>query len=231
MFLLIIRKNLVFLLIISNLFFSMKAFAGNCDYPDDRAKDGSLCGDRAASVRPGGRNPDTDWLVWAGLIGVAAFFYFNSKNSSSGNQNSKTNYENIPRKPNFTNQNKFVNKVEYKKEQNIKYNVHVASNSAKAKAEKVIRRDFGYALDMMYIKNFEQAVSISEISGGNEYDAAVKYMLIQLNIMHPGDISSRNFVNSHSFNMKRVLSKCFMDKSDYFEQLNELRSKHGLEKI
>ena len=56
----------------------MKVFAGNCDYPDDRAKDGSRCGDRAASVRPGGRNPDTDWLVWAGLIGVAAFFYFNS---------------------------------------------------------------------------------------------------------------------------------------------------------
>lgn len=226
MFFLIIRKNLMFLLIISNFFFSMKAFAGNCDYPDDRAKDGSRCGDRAASVRPGGRNPDTDWLVWAGLIGVAAFFYFNSKNSGSSNH-SKTNYESIPRKPNFTNQNKF----EYKNKPDINDNIHVASNSAKAKAEKVIRRDFGYALDMMYIKNFEQAVSVAEISGGNEYDAAVKYMLIQLNIMHPGDISSRNFVNSHSFNMKRVLSKCFMNKSDYFEQLNELRSKHGLEKI
>ena len=27
---------------------------GNCQYPDDRAADGSRCGDRAASVRPGG---------------------------------------------------------------------------------------------------------------------------------------------------------------------------------
>ena len=227
MFLLIIRKSLVFLLIISNLFFSIKVFAGNCDYPDDRAKDGSRCGDRAASVRPGGRNPDTDWIVWAGLIGVAAFFYFNSKNSGSSNKTSKTNYESIPTKPNFTNPNKF----QYKNKLDINDNIHVASNSAKAKAEKVIRRDFGYALDMMYIKNFEQAVSIAEVSGGNEYDAAVKYMLIQLNIMYPGDKGSRDFVNSHSFNMKRVLSKCFMAKSDYFEQLNELRSKHRLEKI
>ena len=231
MFLPIISKNLVFLLIISNLFISMKVFAGNCDYPDDRAKDGSRCGDRAASVRPGGRNPDTDWLVWAGLIGVAAFFYFNSKNSGSSNKNSKTNYESIPRKPNFTNKNKFENKVEYKKEQDINYNIHVASNSAKARAEKVIRRDFGYALDMMYIKNFEQAVSIAEVSGGNEYDAAVKYMLIQLNIMYPGDKSSKDFVNSHSYNMKRVLSKCLMGTSNYLAELNKLRSKHGLEKI
>ena len=28
---------------------------GNCDYSDDIAADGSNCGDRAASVRPGGR--------------------------------------------------------------------------------------------------------------------------------------------------------------------------------
>ena len=27
---------------------------GNCQFPDDRAADGSRCGDRAASVRPGG---------------------------------------------------------------------------------------------------------------------------------------------------------------------------------
>lgn len=28
---------------------------GPCDVPSDLAKDGSLCGDRAASERPGGR--------------------------------------------------------------------------------------------------------------------------------------------------------------------------------
>lgn len=31
------------------------AGGGNCDRPTDRAADGTLCGDRAASERPGGR--------------------------------------------------------------------------------------------------------------------------------------------------------------------------------
>lgn len=30
---------------------------GNCQYEDDRAEDGSRCGNRAASRRPGGANP------------------------------------------------------------------------------------------------------------------------------------------------------------------------------
>jgi hypothetical protein len=49
---------------------SLSACSGNCDYPTDRAKDGSICGDRAASVRPGGRNPDTDW-IWLIVVGGA----------------------------------------------------------------------------------------------------------------------------------------------------------------
>lgn len=31
------------------------ALAGNCTYPSDQAADGSRCGDRASSVRPGGK--------------------------------------------------------------------------------------------------------------------------------------------------------------------------------
>lgn len=34
---------------------SSHLYAGNCNYPDDIAADGSRCGGRAASVRPGGR--------------------------------------------------------------------------------------------------------------------------------------------------------------------------------
>ncbi|XSG82871.1 MAG: hypothetical protein ACPW61_03580 [Methyloligella sp. ZOD6] len=33
---------------------STSAIAGPCNVPSDRASDGSLCGDRAASQRPGG---------------------------------------------------------------------------------------------------------------------------------------------------------------------------------
>ena len=34
---------------------TLPAFAGPCDVPSDRARDGSRCGDRAASEKPGGR--------------------------------------------------------------------------------------------------------------------------------------------------------------------------------
>ena len=65
--------------------------SGPCNYPDDRARDGSRCGDRAASVRPGGRNPDTDWIKYLvlGFIAIAAFSAMGSS-SSSGSTSSKS---------------------------------------------------------------------------------------------------------------------------------------------
>jgi hypothetical protein len=48
---------------------------GRCDYPDDRAKDGSRCGARSAQSRPGGRNPDGNRLLWTlGALGLVAYF-------------------------------------------------------------------------------------------------------------------------------------------------------------
>ncbi|GEM_PF-1710274 len=41
---------------------SFGAVAGNCNYPDDIAADGSICGGRAASVRPGGEVPPPEDL-------------------------------------------------------------------------------------------------------------------------------------------------------------------------
>lgn len=40
---------------------SASAVAGNCTYPDDIAADGSICGGRAASVRPGGEVPPPEY--------------------------------------------------------------------------------------------------------------------------------------------------------------------------
>lgn len=40
---------------------SASAVAGNCTYPDDIAADGSICGGRAASVRPGGYEPPPEY--------------------------------------------------------------------------------------------------------------------------------------------------------------------------
>ncbi len=42
---------------------SVPAVAGNCDYPDELAKDGSICGARAASVRAGGYTPPPEYAA------------------------------------------------------------------------------------------------------------------------------------------------------------------------
>lgn len=43
------------IIIVAMLMISASAFAGTCDYSWQTAKDGSLCGDRAADRRAGGR--------------------------------------------------------------------------------------------------------------------------------------------------------------------------------
>ncbi|MCU3985014.1 hypothetical protein [Enterobacter mori] len=40
---------------------SFGVHANRCDYPDQLAKDGSLCGARAASIRPGGYTPPPEY--------------------------------------------------------------------------------------------------------------------------------------------------------------------------
>ena len=48
-------KSILCLMAAATVLVSSVAFAGPCTYPTDRAADGSKCGDRASTVRPGGK--------------------------------------------------------------------------------------------------------------------------------------------------------------------------------
>lgn len=52
-------KKLILAVLLASV--SASVFAGNCTYPDDIAADGSICGGRAASVRPGGEVPPPEY--------------------------------------------------------------------------------------------------------------------------------------------------------------------------
>ena len=52
------NKTMIALILVPVLGGSMQAVAGPCGVPSDTASDGSRCGGRAASERPGGRNHD-----------------------------------------------------------------------------------------------------------------------------------------------------------------------------
>ena len=215
-------------------FFSLTSCTrGQCDYPDDRARDGSRCGDRAASVRPGGRNPDTDWLVWLTLISVGIFVgakVLGSTNTSSPSSNLKP-----------SNTSRVVSNSQTRNAQSNHGLTRVGRADAlpnlnqtiadKASTEKVIRRDFGYALDPMIISIFEGVVAEAARGGQNEYDAAIVYMMIQMNTLYAGSDGPKNFVDIHSHNILRILSKASENRSGYIETLNEIRGNHNLPKL
>jgi len=66
----------VYLLVI--VFLNQLLGSGPCDYPTDIAMDGSLCGQRAASVRSGGRNPTVFWITWFLIFAGVAYFVFHT---------------------------------------------------------------------------------------------------------------------------------------------------------
>ena len=207
-----------------------KGFAGQCDYPDDRARDGSRCGDRAASVRPGGRNPDTDWLIWVVLAGVGIFAGikvmgsmanhppFSNKKSINTNQ---TVFK-VPKKQSYTN---LDHSVSLRAENRPAINQTLAN---KASTEHVIIRDFGYVLEPLTIPIFEGVVEEAARQGLNEYDAAIVFMFAQMFSLSPGSVSSKNFVDLHTHNLLRLLSKSTDPRSNYVATINEIRSNHNL---
>ena len=48
------KKVFALFLVVLSLGASAQAFAGSCEHRTDRAKDGSVCGDRSADARKGG---------------------------------------------------------------------------------------------------------------------------------------------------------------------------------
>lgn len=50
----IMKKIISMLLVVMAIGASAQVYAGSCDHSTDRAKDGSVCGDRSADARKGG---------------------------------------------------------------------------------------------------------------------------------------------------------------------------------
>ena len=210
------------LLLFSFPMFIFTGVAGQCDYPDDIASDGSLCGNRASSVKPGGRNPGIDTLLWVGFIGGGIFIAFKMLNSS-GEFTSRSST------PSFnTGRSNSGLKTKSNPTCAVKKNIFKTAVATKSSTEEVIRRDFGYALDHVILPIFQSIVEETANSGHNEHDAAIVFMTVQMNALYPGSDLSRNFVDMHSHNLLRVLPKATDDQAGYINALNEIRVNHNL---
>lgn len=149
--------------------------SGPCDYPDDRAKDGSRCGNRAASVRPGGRNPDTDWIIWLIVGGIAVYFI-----STSSQPRNKPK----PRKSSSTNSKIGTSRRSTQPVEQAPPLRETVTKTTEAlnkkKIEGILKTTFEETVDPHFQQIFDTIVSDTEALGGNEYDAASRFILANI---------------------------------------------------
>ena len=170
---------------------SLIACSGNCDYPTDRAKDGSICGDRAASVRPGGRNPDTDWIIWLLVAGGAVTWFVSSNNKKDRNSrnrvpNNTSNNASFNRKPRIKplpiNKNTEDN-INRPKAQNSVSGSQTKKPETKidiSKVKRILQSDFNYVCPPYLKVSLEAVCQQAGEMGGTNFDAAARMILVEI---------------------------------------------------
>lgn len=158
-------------------------------------------------------------VIWSFFnIGTAASFFYAMQNKDIGFN---------PKNDDIFSKS-FTESSEFQNRKNVNDLNSNSINSAKADVEKIIRRDFGYALDILFVKTFEKIVSDGLKRGKNEYDIAIKYMLVQINTMHPTkDQRTIDFVDLHTKNIMNIINRS-SERSAIIEKTNEIRKKYFL---
>ena len=217
--------------------FLSAASAGRCDYPSDIARDGSRCGDRAASVRPGGRNPDTDWIFWAIAlgIGVVVCSKIMSASSSQGNrtpnreekkiqasQRSSCNYEGSINVQNSL--------IDIQEDEGGFESPNRAVN--KTAVRKILTEAYEELIQPYQEDVFSMVCEQTAEMGGNNQDAAARYVLVQIGSIY--DMPGSNITQYVDRATKKLAARrnlLFLPMPGYITALNEMRKSRGLNSI
>ncbi|MDB3891676.1 hypothetical protein N9368_01025 [Alphaproteobacteria bacterium] len=195
--------------------------SGPCDYPDDRAKDGSRCGDRAASVRPGGRNPDFDKFLW-GVLALGGVIGFISLASSGGTKKTHQRSPVAQREQPPTSTTSTSEKSPIQNARQAKLN----QAPTFANIESVLRKEFDYAIDPMFAQTFTEICEACEKQKYTASDGAILYMLAVISMITPSkaDESMKRFVLKHLLKCEEVLPRGNLPKEKTKNHLVTLRT-------
>jgi hypothetical protein len=215
--------------------------SGQCDYPDDRARDGSRCGDRAASVRPGGRNPDTDWIFWVLGIGAVGWLLLSSSGKSSpptrmdsvasntGRQSATSTTSRPPPPPTGA-----INRPLPRTAKDLPGKPPSRSQEIpfEGKARNVLRAFFDVEVESMFEPAFQGVCKQVEENGGNSFDAATHYMLTQIGSFEgiPG-ANIDSYVDIHTRNIMGIVDRLTIEPESMPHALNLLRTMRNLKPI
>jgi len=228
------KKNFVSVAFLLLLLSSSLAFSGVCDYPDERAKDGSMCGDRAASVKPGGRNPDTDWIVWAIIIGGGVFFLIKITNKRPHNssdkyrtqqQTKRTSYEPASHQEDASH----IKKSIYTSDQANSSEKISKEDIERNKVLGILRVTFDQAVEPEFMVMLDKMILQTIELGGNNYDAASRYVMAYMGSMDgiPGD-NITQYYDIQTRNLYRNRHKATLFQELLLDGLNEIRASRGL---
>mgnify|MGYP000421518253 CR=1 FL=1 len=235
-----LQKLLSTIIIAFVLTSSLSACSGNCDYPTDRAKDGSICGDRAASVRPGGRNPDTDWIIWLVVVGGAIAWFVSSNNKKDRNNtpptskhaNNRASFNRAPNDKPLPINRKPTSNVNAPKE-------HVSVSGDKtqktqtkidiSKVKRILQLDFNYVSPPYLKVSLEAVCEQTGEMGGTNFDAAARLILVEIGSYEGMNGDNINwFVDAQTQNLFKYKSRMTIGTVGLVHALNMFRAFRGL---
>jgi len=192
--------------------------SGPCDYPDDRARDGSRCGDRAASVRLGGRNPDLIKFFYGVLTVGGGFLVFKLMANSS----QKPKLDETSRAPHVQSSQLGRRREEKKQAPASK---PTQKESMLAAIERVLWKEFDYKIDHMFLGTYQEIAASVEKQNYTPSDGAILYMLAVISIMNPSlaDDKAKSFVNKHITTCQRLLPSGNLPQEETSEHLKMVK--------
>ena len=97
-----------------------------------------------------------------------------------------------------------------------------------SKVKSILHNNFNYRPDMHQSFILKDICKQAKLQGVNEYDAAIMFMMDQMNSLQGGGDDVKAFIGTHCHNIKSVLSLAHSPYSEIIAMLTEIEKNHGM---
>lgn len=98
----------------------------------------------------------------------------------------------------------------------------------KSKVKSVLNDNFNYPVTGFQKPTLSAICNNAKHNGVNEYDAAIMFMMVQMNMLEGNSTDVISFIKKHTNNIKSVQSLAASPESDVSQMLSEIHTKHGI---
>ncbi|MCC7017449.1 MAG: hypothetical protein IT564_09645 [Rhodospirillales bacterium] len=97
-----------------------------------------------------------------------------------------------------------------------------------SKVKSVLREKFDYEPGGFQMPILKQIAAEAKRQELNEFDAAIMFMMVQMNLLSPGGDDVKTFVRTHSQHVESVISLARSPCTDILNMLSDIKAKHGV---